>query len=224
MSLYSSRFLFHLAMRLLYSGHFDERYAAIADQIPLGATVVEVCAGDGYLYLKHLRRKPVEYLGLDISPQLVRWAQRHGVKARVFDVWQDTLPAGDVIVIQASLYQFAPRAGWIIERMLAAARRKVIVAEPIHNLSASPNPILAALGRRLTAPDTSAAGPYSGRRFDYRSLSELFHSFETFQASFVAAGGKEMVGIFTGQARNRASQDRRGEGRDVYHSIQSREL
>jgi trans-aconitate methyltransferase len=199
--LYSSRTAYHIAMRLLYGRHFNERYAAIAAHIPTGSAVVDVCAGDCYLYLSFLRDKSVSYIGLDISPALVRWAQQRGVQARVFNLWQDDPPGGDVLVMQASLYQFAPQAQRVVERLLAAARDRVIIAEPIRNLSASSHRALAALSRRLTAPAPDAHG-YSGQRFDRASLIALFRSFESFEESLVIAGGKEMMGLFTGKRRN----------------------
>ena len=193
--IYSNRVLYHVVMRLLYGPHFDTRYRALADAIPAGASVVDVCAGDCYLYLKYLRSKSVEYLGLDLSPQMVRWAQQHGVTARHFDVWKDDLPAGDVVVMQASLYQFLPRADAIVRKLLAAARRIVIISEPIRNVSASSNPLLSIVGRRLTVP-ASASPAYTGRRFDQQSLTELFHAFDSFERATILPGGREMLGVF----------------------------
>ncbi len=42
--------------------------------------------------------------------------------------------------MQASLYHFLPDAHEIVERMLAAAGRRVIVSEPVRNLASSQNP------------------------------------------------------------------------------------
>jgi hypothetical protein len=198
--IYSNRLLYHLIMRLLYGRHFEARYAAIAAEITAGAgqSVVDVCAGDAYLYLKYLRSKPVQYLGLDFSPQMVRWAQQHGASMRVFDVWREEVPAGDVVVMQASLYQFLPHAEPIVRKLLAAARRTVIIAEPIRNVSASGNPLLSILGRRMTVP-ASEAHTYSGGRFNQGTLTTLFQSFEAFERAVILPGGREMMGIFKGQ-------------------------
>jgi len=195
--IYSSRTVYHLVMRVLYGRHFGARYAAIAAEIPSGAEVIDVCAGDGYLYLKFLRQKSVRYLGLDISPRLVDWARKHGVSARQFNLWQDTLPPGDVVVMQASLYQFLPHAEPIIGKLLSAARHTVIISEPIRNLSSSLLPLVPGLSRHLSAPD-STGGTYTGQRFDRQSLAEFFNSFEAFQRSFMIPGGRDMVGIFHG--------------------------
>ena len=185
-------------MRLLYGRHFEARYAAIAAEVSDGASVVDVCCGDCYLYLAYLRHKSVRYLGLDLSPQLVQWARRRQVEARQFNVWQDELAHGDVVIMQASLYQFLPQAKWVVNQLLSAARQKVIITEPIRNVSSSGNPWIATVGHRLTVPGGADAA-YSGQRFDRKSLTELFESFETFERSWLIPGGREMVGVFRGQ-------------------------
>lgn len=180
-------------MRILYKGHYNARYQEIADLIPAGCTVVDVCAGDCYLYREFLCAKAVQYTALDISPQFVRAAQNHGINARVFDARTDELPQGDVLVMQGSLYQFLPRAEDILQRMISAARLKVIIAEPIRNLSASTNPLINAMARYLTR---SNGETHNGLRFDKESLQNLFvrHGVER---SFLIPGEREMIGVFT---------------------------
>jgi hypothetical protein len=195
--IYKYRTAYHLLMRLLYGHHFDARYRAIATKVPPGATVLDVCAGDGYLYLSHLRNRHVTYLALDIAPELVQWMKRHGIDARRFDVWRDTLPAADVVIMQASLYQFLPNAAPVIERLLCAARQSVIIAEPVRNMSSSSNPLLRVLSRRMTRP--AGNGTYAADRFNLESLLALFRRFPAFEASWLLPGGREMIGIFRGQ-------------------------
>jgi hypothetical protein len=130
---------------------------------------------------------------------MVRWARNRGIDARQCDITRSHLPDCDVAVIQASLYQFLPDARPVVEKLLDAAREKVIVSEPVVNLSASDNPWVAALSRRFTNPDPSRAS--SGERFDQTHLDEFFRSFGSFERSFPIAGGRECVGIFRGQSR-----------------------
>jgi glycosyltransferase involved in cell wall biosynthesis len=191
--------LYQLAMRVLYGSHLRGRYEAISAEIPSGSRVVDVCMGDGALYLRCLRSKSVSYIGLDRSPAMVHWARQRGIDARQFDITRSRLPNCDIAVIQASLYQFLPDARPVVEKLLQAAREKVIVSEPVVNLSASRNPWVAALSRRLTNPDPSH--PSSGDRFDETRLDQFFRSFRTFERSFPIAGGRECVGIFRGQSR-----------------------
>ena len=185
-------------MRLLYGRSFSARYEAVADEVPAGSEVVDVCAGDGYLYLNYLCAKPVQYQALDISPRLVQWMQRHGIQARQFDVWQDAVPAADVVIMQASLYQFLPNAAPIIEKLLRAARQRVIITEPVRNIASSDNPVLRSIGKRLTQPE-EGGGVYQAYRFNQISLTALFQQFPALERWCVLPGGREMMGIFRGQ-------------------------
>ena len=81
------------------------------------------------------------------------------------------LPEADVVIMQASLYHFLPGADAIVERMLAAARERVIIAEPIRNLSTSRLPLVARLGRR--GRPTRGAGDGHAQRFDEPALDRL---------------------------------------------------
>jgi hypothetical protein len=62
---------------------------------------------------------------------MVRWARRRGIDARQFDITRSQPPRCDVAVIQASLYQFLPDARPVVEKLIEAAREKVIVSEPV---------------------------------------------------------------------------------------------
>jgi SAM-dependent methyltransferase len=191
--IYRSAALYELTMLALYRRHRAERLRAIAELIPSGARVVEACCGPGLLYRRHLRGKGVRYTGLDLSPAFVRRLVRAGVDGRVWDVREDRpLPAGDYVVMQGSLYQFLPDASPIVDRMLAAAREEVIVAEPVRNLTHGPwvTPLA-----RLGDPGT---GP-TAHRFDERGLEELFSAYgERVRRSFALAGGRERAYVLAG--------------------------
>jgi SAM-dependent methyltransferase len=197
--IYQHRTAYQLLMRLLYGRHFSARYAAIAAEVPAGSNVLDVCAGDGYLYLNYLRAKSVHYQALDISPQLVHWMQRHGIRAQQFDVWQDPLPVADSVIMQASLYQFLPNAVPVVDRMLRAARQRVIITEPVRNIASSENPILRLVGKRLTRP-AQGSGEYQAQRFDQASLMALARQFPTVERSCELPGGREMMIVLRGQA------------------------
>lgn len=197
--IYQNRAVYHGLMRLLYGRHFSARYEAIAAEVPAGSSVVDVCAGDGYLYLRYLRAKSVQYQALDIAPRLVQWMQRQGIQAQQFDVWRDTLPVSDSVIMQASLYQFLPDAAPIVEKMLRAARRQVIVTEPIRNIASSDNPLLRLVGRRLTRPE-AGGGTYQAHRFDRDSLLALVQRFSALEKTRELPGGREMLIVLRGQA------------------------
>ena len=195
--IYANRRAYHWLMRGLYGRHFEDRYRAIAAHVPASSRVVDVCAGDAYLYLAHLRHKPVTYVAVDASPQLVAWARARGVDARVFDVWNDDLPHGDNVIMQASLYQFLPHADRIVDKLLAAARQQVIITEPIRNIADSDNPVLALIGHRFTRP---ASGHYAARRFNRASFTALCRAYPELQTLDDLPGGREMLAVFRGRA------------------------
>ncbi len=197
--IYRSPLAYQLMMRLLYGRYFYARYTAIAQEIETGCQVVDVCAGDGRLYTSYLREKSIAYEALDISPQSIQHLQQRGVSAHCFDVWHDELPVADVVVMQASLYQFLPHADQIVAKLLAAARQHVIITEPIRNIASSSNPVLRLIGQRLTKP-VEGHGTYEAQRFNRDSLLAVFKSFAEFERSYELPGGREMLGIFRGRA------------------------
>jgi SAM-dependent methyltransferase len=193
--IYRSAALYELTMLALYRRHRAARLRALAELIPRGAGVVEVCCGPGLLYRRHLRRRGVEYTGLDISPAFVRRLARTGADARLWDLRDPRpLPAADFVVMQGSLYQFLPDARPVVDRMLAAAREAVVVAEPVRNLTHGP---LTGLLARLGDPGT---GP-TPHRFDERGLHELFAGYGgRVLESFPVAGGRERAYVLAGGA------------------------
>jgi hypothetical protein len=58
------------------------------------------------------------------------------------------------VIIQSSLYHFLPDASSLVERMIAAAEKQVLIAEPIRNVADSRIRPLAFLAGKLTNPGT----------------------------------------------------------------------
>ncbi len=196
--IYRYPLVYQAVMRLLYGRYFQARYTALASEVPDGSSVVEVCAGDCYLYRRYLRPKKVDYLALDLSSHFVSRALARGINARVFNLWQELVPPTDVVVMQGSLYQFLPKTRDVIHRLINAARVKVIVAESIRNLSDSPNPLLAAFSRKATHP-AAAPDDFEGQRFNEARLVSLFQQIDSLDRYFLIPGGRDMIGIFRGK-------------------------
>jgi SAM-dependent methyltransferase len=177
-------------MRALYGRHYGDRYRAVAGRVADGAEVLDVCCGPGTLYTEHLSVKGVRYRGLDVNERFVARLRRLGVDALVWDLREPIeLPPADIVVMQASLYHFLPDPHPIIERMLAATRQQLVIAEPVRNLSASRFRLLAALGRRLTR--VAEAG---GDRFDEPALDALMARYAPAVVDrFLIPGGREKV-------------------------------
>lgn len=189
--IYRNSSLYELAMVLLYGRHYGERYRAVADLIPEGSSVVDLCCGPAILYHRYLRSKSVEYTGLDINSGFIDRLVRGGGSGQVFDLRSDeALPTADILVMQASLYHFLPDASGVLERMLAAAKTKVIIAEPIRNLATSNSRFLSLMGRIFTNP---GAGEHS-LRFTEATLAQFFSKYASqVVARFTIAGGREQI-------------------------------
>jgi SAM-dependent methyltransferase len=182
-------------MIAVYGRQYGDRYQAITDLIPAGASVLDLCCGPGILYQRYLRRKKVNYTGLDINEKFVRNVISYGAQGRVQDLCSDDpLPEADYVVMQASLYHFLPNAAPIVSRMVAAARSAVIIAEPIRNLSNSRLRPLSWLARNLTNPGSGAAP----LRFNEATLTELFSQLDLVESkTFLAGGGRERLYVFS---------------------------
>ena len=177
-------------MRVLYGRHNESRYQEIAALIPDGATVLDLCCGPAQLYRQYLRSKKVQYTGLDINRRFIKQLQSENVDGRVWDLRENNqLPSADYVLMQASLYHFLPDTRPIIDRMLEAARRKVIIAEPIRNLSSSRIALVRSIARHLTK-----AGGNHGHRFTEQMLDQFFSSYQPqIDRCFLIAGGREKV-------------------------------
>ena len=189
--LYKSATVYKLIMRLLYGRHYGTRCARIAELIPANSTVLDLCCGPAVLYHQHLRHKSVRYTGIDISSQFVDSLTKQGIPAILCDLRSNTaLPHADYVVMQASLYHFLPNASHILDRMLHAARKQVIVAEPIRNLATSQIPILSTIAGRLSGP-VVATNP---QRFTEDTLDRFFMAYvANLKQSFKIAGGREKL-------------------------------
>lgn len=180
---------YELLMRVLYGRHYGDRLAVVAAQVPDGASVVECCCGPGTLYRRHLRGRVASYVGLDVNDGFVARLRSEGVDARRLDLAGDAaLPDADVVLMQASLYHFLPQPERILERMLAAARDRVIISEPIRNLASSRVPGVALIGRRAADPGVGG----HANRLDEAALDRLMRDYDQL-AAFTIPGGREKV-------------------------------
>lgn len=189
---YRSATGYELLMRMLYGRHYSDRMRVVAEQVPEGASVLELCCGPATLYERYLQDRAGSYVGLDVNERFVAALRSRGVDARVLDLARSDapLPSADVVLIQASLYHFLPDAARVVEQMLAAARDRVIVSEPIRNLASSGIPVLGALGRHGTDPGIGEAAG----RFTEETLDELMARYRgRITNAFLIPGGREKV-------------------------------
>lgn len=182
-------------MLLLYQRGYAERSKALAALIPEGASVVDVCCGPASLYFDHLRLKHVTYTGLDINVGFVQGVCSRGATAMVWDVAEPKpLPKADYVIMQASLYHFLPDPRPIVDRMLEAAKKNVLLTEPVRNLAGSGNPLVAWLAQKLTNPGTGD----QARRFDAKRLDEFLDPYRAsgrLVDTYPIAAGRERLCI-----------------------------
>lgn len=194
---YRSAGLYELAMVLLYGRHYASRYSAIAELIPNGSSVLDLCCGPAFLYQRYLRARSIQYTGLDLNAKFIDRLVRRGGRGKLWDLRSDEpLPAADYVIMQASLYHFLPDALPIVNRMLQAAHKRVIISEPIRNLATSNSRLLALLGRLFTNPGSGE----QHLRFDEASLTDFFSAYSAqIVQSFTIAGGREKVYVLDGE-------------------------
>jgi hypothetical protein len=185
-------------MRALYGFSFRGRYRALAELVPADAEVFEACAGDAYLYQHFLKPKGVRYQGGDLNAGFVEHARRRGIAFVRHDLMRDPIPSVDYVVLQASLYQFMPDEHTVVDKLLQAARKAVIIAEPIRNLASSRSRLVRAIARSSANPGDG----HKGRRFDERSLDAFFQTYfaSDVLTAFQAPGGREKVYCLRGRA------------------------
>jgi SAM-dependent methyltransferase len=194
-------------MRALYGRHYADRMRAVADLVPAGSSVLELCCGPATLYRRHLRARVSSYTGIDVNEGFVSRLKRDGIDARVIDLASEPgepdgpnepLPSADIVIMQASLYHFLPDASRVIDRMLAAASDWVIVSEPVRNLASSELPIIGRLGRRATDP---GVGEHTDR-FSEATLDRLMDRYrDRVRTSFAIPGGREKVYVLAAGGR-----------------------
>jgi SAM-dependent methyltransferase len=185
---YTNTLVYEAVMLGLYGRHYFSRYRAIADLIPANSSVLDVCCGPAILYERYLQKKQVRYKGIDISGPFIERLKKRGGDGLVMNVraTDARLPHADYVIMHASLCHFLPDAIPIVDRMLHAARRQVIIAEPIRNLTNSTIAFLPAIARQLTDPGDGN----SAHRFTEQTLDEFFRPYASRVAATAYIPGK----------------------------------
>ncbi|MBN2328152.1 MAG: hypothetical protein JXR73_13455 [Candidatus Omnitrophica bacterium] len=184
--------IYELVMRVIYRGRYFERIRSVADLIPKGASVADVCAGDCSLYRYGLTNKGVEYRAYDLNPRFAAWAKKQGISMRRIDLRTEDVPPADFVVMLSALYQFIPDERIILEKLIRSVKRQVILTEPVHNISQSVNPLVRRFSQRLAGIDDNPCA----QRFDEKTLRALLDDFH-FQSIKPIAGGREILAIYT---------------------------
>jgi len=199
---YRHPFVFRAISKLMYAGSYLEKFRKASDVLEEGASALDVCCADATLF-DIAKGKRIKYAGVDVNARFVRLAKKKGIDARRMNVeTADALPEADYVVMLSSLYQFIPRHEEIIDKMVAAARKKVVVSEPVKNLASSRNRIIASAAGRLSDPGTGI----KTHRFDENALKEMIKD-RSVTDSGIICGGKEFFFVIDAAAEKaRASR------------------
>ena len=182
--------IYRSIMHILYGSGFYSRYEAILDLLPEGADVIDVCCGDCYID-RFLAKKNINYLGLDLNSRFIEHALKKGIKARLFNIENSTVPRAEYIIMQGSLYQFMPRYRLIIDKLIFAADKAVIISEPITNVASCKNSMTAYLAMLATRVN----GNNFFNRFTKEGLLDLFREYNVSLVREIK-GGKDLIGLF----------------------------
>ncbi|MDM8544410.1 class I SAM-dependent methyltransferase [Desulfococcaceae bacterium HSG9] len=168
--IYWSPLLYNIALKILYRKKLEERFECVLTRIPSSTqSVLDICCGSGYIFEHYLKKKNIHYTGLDFNKKLLKRVEKIGGNT-IYMKLPGKLPKADVILMMGSLYHFRGQENIIVDRMIEASREKVIILEPIKNLSSSD--ILGFIGKLATyIQETSYA-----HRFDEPKLKEIFKS------------------------------------------------
>jgi SAM-dependent methyltransferase len=194
--IYGSASIYEAVMRLLYGRWYNERYRSLAELIGEGSSVIDVCSGPGTLFHRYLKAKGVRYTGLDINQHFINRVRAGGATGIIWNLKEEDrpLPRAEYVVIQSSLYHFLPDASNVIDRMIAAAEKQVLIAEPIRNVVSSRIRPLAFLARKLTDPGTGE----QPSRFNEARLDALMERYRRRGYAVrckLIAGGREKLYI-----------------------------
>jgi len=108
-----------------------ERWKAVIAWIPSGSKVVELAAGTGSFYLEMLKDHINDYSAVEINRRFVKYLQKQGINTIQSDIRKDPIPSCDVLIMIAAFYHFKQMDGAMLNKLLHAARQRVIIVEPI---------------------------------------------------------------------------------------------
>lgn len=175
---------YRLIEKLIYGSSYRYHYEALAREI--GASeLLELCCGDCQI-LDFYRGG--SYRGVDINPTFVEHAVRRGLDVVCRDIGTYDIPKAECILMHNSLYQFYPQHEALIARALQSATEKLIISEPVVNLSSSSNRLVASLARRLT----NMGGSVSTKRFNRGEVEDIFQRFGARKVEFL---GRNLMGV-----------------------------
>lgn len=177
--------------RIRYGQHFYRRYLAVTEIVDVESTFVDLCAGDHLLY-DALKTKNIEYTAVEINPRLAERLRRRGINVILGDVFDVEIPTSDYVYMGGSLYHFFNYESFVIDKMQRAAKRKVIIIEPVSRFT----PQKGRMMQWIIRSATKVNGKSFCYRYNYGSLRSKLASIKGFQAAYEIFEGNDCVLLF----------------------------
>ena len=135
--IYKNIHFYRFLMNILYAGNYKKRFSKIIDVIEQEApkSVLELCFGDTFI-AAYCSKKNIVWTGIDINEHFVERATKKGFKAICSDILlPGSFGTNDLCLISGSLYHFNPSQRIDLFQKMLSASKKIIICEPIRNLS-----------------------------------------------------------------------------------------
>ena len=138
--IYRHIWLYQGLMNILYGFGYKKRFEqvirVIAHHKP--KSVLELCFGDVFM-ARYCTSHHIQWQGIDTNEYFVRRAIAKGFDAHCADLLDSSgLDKAEMLIIIGSLYHFQKDIHSLLSRMVSASQ-KIIISEPINNLSDQTN-------------------------------------------------------------------------------------
>lgn len=136
--IYSNIYIYRTIMSILYLGGYKDRFRNVENLLggKLDHSVTELCFGDIYL-AKWCNENKINWEGIDINDNFVRFAINQGFKARCTNLREfPVFKKSSVVIMMGSLYHFEDILPRLIDYVMQSCNR-FIISEPVNNLSSN---------------------------------------------------------------------------------------
>jgi hypothetical protein len=141
-------------MSFLYGFKYRNRFIDIINTLETNDNkILELCFGDIYI-AEYCKKNSKEWFGIDLNERFVRYAGRRYNCICADLNTLDSFPASDVCIMSGSLYHFSDKLNVILGKMLSSSK-KVVISEPVINLSSSKSII----GKLARISSNAGSGP-----------------------------------------------------------------
>ena len=134
---YKNIYVYRLLMNLLYLGSYRKRFLKIIEVIEQESpkSILELCFGDTYI-AAYCGKKNIVWQGIDINKSFVKRAVMKGFESVCKDILEvGSFAKNDLCIIGGSLYHFNPDQRIDLFQKMFSSAEKIIISEPIRNLS-----------------------------------------------------------------------------------------